>query len=739
MDEVCTYEGSVEDVIFFNETNAYAVFDFFTQTATLITCTGCVPYLKAGEFLRITGVWTTHPSYGEQFKITSFEKLEPSGEAEILNYLASGVIRGIRESTAKKIVDTFGADTLNILKDTPERLSEIKGISLKKAIEVGEAYRDIQSKESLILFLHKYGISTSFAIKIYDRFGDSAVDSIRVNPYILCDNFRGISFKTADTIAKSIGISENNENRIKSGMRYVLMYSAFSGGHTFLPRALLVRLSVKMLSIDEMAAENALILLLFDNSFRSEIINGEEAIFLPEYYECEKILAARLAKMVNKSDTFSYTAEKYISDIEKSSGITLAEKQRLAAKCAAMHDIVVITGGPGTGKTTTIKFIIEIFKGMNKKIAMTAPTGRAAKRMSAVTGIEARTIHRLLEINFSDDDYIREFTFSGDSPLDYDAIIVDEVSMIDVLLMNLLVDAISPGTKLILVGDSDQLPSVGAGRVLGDIISSDVIPVIRLDTVFRQAEQSMIVLNAHKINSGAYPEYNNKESDFFFVDTASSEDIAGVVKNLVSVRLPQAYGYDPMNDIQILSPMKKSLAGINNLNKILQHTLNPPSKNKAEKEMAAHLLRTGDKVMQIKNNYDIAWQKLSGDEEGRGIFNGDMGFIESIESDGITVIFDDDKRVVYKSGMLDEIELAYAITVHKSQGSEFPVIVMPAYFGAPRLMSRNLLYTAITRATNLVVLVGSRSAVRKMVDNDFEEFRYSSLCARLKSEMPGSA
>lgn len=727
MEELCTYEGSVEGVIFSNESNSYAVFEFYTEKNGMFTCTGTVPYIKEGEFLKIRGVWTKHPDYGDQFKVADFEKIKPTTESEILSYLASGVISGIREVTARKIVNYFGADTLNVISNTPERLSEISGISLKKAIAIGKAYEDIRSKEGLFLFLHKYGISSNFAVKIYDHFGENAVDMIKENPFVLCDSMRGISFKTVDTIAKGMGIANENEHRIRSGIKYLLLYSAFSGGHTYLPRSILVRTAEKMLSITDMAAENAIVQLMVNGDVFSANVAGEEGIFLPEFYNSERLLASHLKRLANLPESNIEKAKKAIREVEKTTDITLADSQKEAVLSAVTKNITVITGGPGTGKTTTIKFIIEVFNTLGEKIALTAPTGRAAKRMTLVTGKEAKTIHRLLEIGYSDDDLIREFTRGSDFPLEYDVIIADEVSMIDSLLMASLVDALRAGARLILVGDPDQLPSVGAGNVLADIIESEICPVIKLDTVFRQAEESMIVVNAHRINNGEYPKYNVKDKDFFFVDSNSSENMVQTVKKLVSEQVPKLYGYNPMTDIQVLSPMKKSATGVINLNKVLQDTLNPQNGKKNEKVFPTRILRTGDKVMQIKNNYDLSWKRKDGVEEGSGIFNGDMGYISEIDNDSVHVVFDDDKEVTYSNNMLDELELAYAITVHKSQGSEFPVIVMPVFSGVPKLMSRNLFYTAITRASKYVILVGNRIAAQKMVDNDFEECRYSSL------------
>lgn len=727
MEELFAYEGSVEAVIFSNESNSYAVFDFYSESCGAFTCTGTIPYIKAGEFLKITGIWTNHHIYGKQFKVTNFEKIKPSTTGEILTYLSSGVIPGVREATARKIVNYFGDQTLSIMSEAPERLSEINGISLQKAIKIGMAYENIRSKEGIILFLHKFGISTNFAVKIYERFGDDATELIKENPYVLCDTIRGISFKTSDGIAKSLGISNENENRIRSGIKYMLIYSAFSGGHTYLPRELLIRLAVKMLETNDLAAENGLVQLLIERELYSAQIEGEEGIFLPEFFNSERLLASHLLRLASFPQGSLISAERIIKRIEKNSDITLTDAQKKAVLTATTSGITVITGGPGTGKTTTIKFIIDVFKAMDMKIALTAPTGRAAKRMSSVTGMEAKTIHRLLEIGFSEDNILREFVRETSEPLQKDVIIADEVSMIDSLLMASLVDALKPGTKLILVGDSDQLPSVGAGNVLSDIIESGACPVIKLDTVFRQAEESMIVVNAHRINNGKYPLYNVKNKDFFFIDCNGAENIAEKVNLLVSDRLPKAYGYNPMTDIQVLSPMKKSVSGVNNLNKLLQDTLNPQNGKKNEKVFPTRTLRVGDKVMQMRNNYDLLWRRVGKTEEGSGVFNGDFGFIRAIDEESLSVIFDDDKEVTYSNNMLDELELAYAITVHKSQGSEFPVVVMPVFSGVPRLMSRNLFYTAITRASKCVILLGNRIAAQKMVDNDFEECRYTSL------------
>ncbi len=736
MQDVDAYQGSVNEIIYANEENGYAVFDFDANDEGLITCVGYIPYIKVGEMLILSGRWTNHASYGEQFKVENFQRIEPTGRDEILRYLSSGVVRGVRKSTALKIVDRFGEESLQVIVDMPERLAEIKGISEEKAYAIRTSYLEIFEKEQLILFLQKYNITPAFAVKIYDSFGENAVKIIKDNPYFLCERIRGISFKTADYIAHHMGIRPEDENRVRSGIKYTLSFYAASGGHTYLPREILVSLAAKMLLIDALEVENALVSLIIDGQVVSENDGVTECIYLPVYYECEKDVATQIKAIsgyIRKEKKDKALSE--IEKLEKESDIILEEKQKKAVLCALTSGVTVITGGPGTGKTTTINFIIKLLKKRGLDIALTAPTGRAAKRMSSVTGEESKTIHRLLELGYTGDDLERDYRRGSDFPLEHDVIIVDEVSMVDILLMQALLSGIKPGARVVFVGDSDQLPSVGAGNALDDIIASDIVPVIKLDTVFRQAEESMIVVNAHKINNGEYPVYNEKEKDFFFIGAKTGEEITQKIVELVCERLPQAYGYDPMHDIQVISPMKKTPAGVIALNEQLQKALNPPSKDKSERSFMSRILREGDKVMQVKNNYDIAWERVSSSEEGVGIYNGDIGYISEIDAQMVTVIFDDDKKVEYPNSMLEELTLAYAITVHKSQGSEFPAVVMPVFHGAPMLMNRNLIYTAITRAKDFVTLVGQKSAVEKMVDNDFEAKRYSNLKKWLTEEI----
>ena len=740
MEQPEAYQGEVYEIIYSNEENGYCVFNLDAGDEGLITCVGTVPYIKEGELLTLTGKWTEHPSYGEQFKIEGFMKLEPSGTKAILSYLSAGIIKGIRRSTAEKIVDAFGENALTVIESQPERLAELKGISVKKANEISESYLSVKDREELVMFLQAYGISPSFAARVYDAMGAEAVGAVKENPYVLCEKIRGISFKSCDEIAASMGISANNINRVKSGIKYVLYSYAASGGHTCLPRDILSGLSAKALGINGLEVENAIVTLLMEQGLKNEYIDGVEAIFLPAFYECERSVAAQIKRLAAGAGGKSEDIGGIISELEAKNGITLEAKQREAVLAANDSNILVITGGPGTGKTTIINFIIQIYERLGLEVALTAPTGRAAKRMSALTGREAKTIHRLLEVGYGGDEILREYSRNQDLPLDFDAVIADEVSMLDVLLADSLLGALEQNAKLILVGDADQLPSVGAGNFLKDIIASKSVPVVRLDTVFRQAAESMIVVNAHKINAGEYPVYNQKDKDFYFVNTHQGpESVAAAVTELVSDRLPRAYGLDAVRDIQVITPTKKTAAGVIELNKRLQEALNPPCEGKAERVFMNRIVREGDKVMQIRNNYDLTWRNTEDEKiEGMGVFNGDMGIIEKVTSTSVTVIFDDEHKVKYENSQLEDIDHAYTVTVHKSQGSEFRAVVMTAFYGAPRLMNRNLIYTAVTRAKELVVIVGQKTAVNTMIDNDHEAKRYSSLCMRLTEKTEGA-
>ncbi|MBQ4087012.1 MAG: ATP-dependent RecD-like DNA helicase [Clostridia bacterium] len=728
------YQGMVDEIIYENEDNGYAIFDLDAGEDGLITCVGTLPFIKRGEMLIVCGKWVNHPSYGEQLKIEYFERIEPQTKDTILTYLASGVVKGIGKATAEKIVDRFGEEALQVIVDTPERLAEIKGITHEKAMKISENYMAIYEKENLILFLQKYNISPSYAIRVYDLFGKRSVEMIKDNPYILCERIRGISFRTADAVAAMSGGAKNSMHRIKSGMKYILTHFAGSEGHTYLKRNILINQTVQMLGVDELEAENALVKLLTEHQLVNIKIDEHDAIFLPPLYHAEFLIALCIRELMEDTKRAQIKdAEAEIKKLEKETGITLAEKQKEAVLSALSGGVTVITGGPGTGKTTTINFIIRLFERAKQKIALAAPTGRAAKRMTELCGRDAKTIHRLLEVGYSEDDILREYSRENEEPLEEDVIIVDEVSMVDAILMSSLLNAVKNGGRVILVGDSDQLPSVGAGNVLADIIASEKVPVVCLNTVFRQAEESMIVVNAHRINTGEYPILNRKGKDFFFVEAEDTGKIAALLPDLVTRRLPEAYRLDPMTDIQVITPMKKTQVGVFSLNAMLQSLLNPPEKGKNQKEFQNRILREGDKVMQVKNNYDLRWTKEDGDE-GYGVYNGDMGRILSVKNTTVEILYDDGKLVRYESAQLEEIDHAYAITVHKSQGSEFKTVVIPVFRGTEKLFTRNLLYTAVTRAKEMVVLVGQRSALKMMVDNDYEAKRFSGLAHLLEQE-----
>jgi exodeoxyribonuclease V alpha subunit len=738
MQEQQIIEGIADDIIFHNQDNGYSVFILKTELEE-ITCVGSVIDLHEGESLKIVGTWIAHPTYGDQFKIEFYEKTIPKTEQAIEKYLASGVIKGIGEKMAKKIVKKFGEKTFEVIEEEPQRLAQIKGITEEKAQAISEVFHEQAELRSIMLYLQQYDITLTYAMKIYKRYKGQTMNIIKANPYKLADDIFGIGFKMADDIAKSMGIGNDSGNRIKSGIKYILN-QASNEGHVYLPKEIAINNAAELLGLPIELIENFLIELQIDKQIYIENLEEKDIIYLSSFYHTEVSVAQKLLELNQVSDNSKDDLiDKKIKTIEQEQGITLATNQKQAVKEAMLNGVLVITGGPGTGKTTTINTVISLLEAQGDKIVLAAPTGRAAKRMTEATGREAQTIHRLLEINFLQEDARRQsFEKNEENPIEADVIIIDETSMVDIMLMNSLLHAITPGTRLILAGDADQLPSVGPGNVLKDIIKSDCIKVVRLNEIFRQAGESAIVLNAHRINNGEYPVINEKDKDFFFMKRASVEDVLGTIVELVSQRLPKYINSNKKADIQILSPMRKSPLGINALNSLLQNKLNPPDKNKPEKEFRNIIYREGDKVMQIKNNYNIVW--LVRDEagnkldEGIGIFNGDEGIITSVNTRdlSITVKFDDGKIVEYDSSQLDELELAYAITIHKSQGSEYPVVIIPIHSGPPMLMSRNLLYTAVTRAKKLVVIVGLQDTVNRMVDNNREINRYSSLNYRLQ-------
>ena len=726
--------GTVTEIVYYNSVNGYAVCEIETPEDT-VTAVGYMPYIAGGEKVSITGQWTFHQDYGPQFKAEYYEKTMPSEVSDILKYLSSGCIKGVRQVTAQKIVDMFGEDTFNILNTEPEKLSEIQGISLKKAREIGEEYAKQQGVRNIVMFLQKFGITPSSAVKVYKRYGTSSIDVIKKNPYVLSETVYNIGFKTADKIALEMGIESNSPVRIEAAVKHMLVNGALSG-HTYLPKDILIDEVCNFLNVHPEEVDTQITSMIFECRLKNENSPQMQRIYLPDLYDAEVYVAEKLKRISksvikNKSDDI----DKYISQIEKSENIKLAEHQKSAIYCALENGATVITGGPGTGKTTIINAIISIMDKMDKKVLLAAPTGRAAKRMSEVCGTEAKTIHRLLESCYSENEDNMQFMRDEDNPLDCDIIIIDEMSMVDILLMKALLKALKAKTGIIMVGDSDQLPSVGAGYVLHDIINSGVIPTVSLTEIFRQAKESAIVVNAHMINRGEYPVFNAKNTDFFLVKRENAVDISSSIVDLCINRLPKAYKYNPMYQIQVLSPTRKGITGVSELNTALQSVLNPPSKEKKEKKFKNIIFREGDKVMQTRNNYDMEWTRLDDEKTvGLGIFNGDIGYIHSIDKleESATIVFDD-KVCIYDFSKMEELDLAYAVTVHKSQGSEFDVVVMPMYPCAPMLQNRNLFYTAVTRARKLVVLVGREQCIHTMVDNVNEQTRYSGLEAKLRN------
>lgn len=734
-EETVYIEGMVEDIVYSNYANGYTVCTLDAD-GDMVTATGCMPYLSEGESVRLTGKWVNHPEYGRQFSVALYEKIAPQAAAAILRYLASGTIKGVRLATARKIVDKFGDESLAVMLNEPERLAEINGISRQKALEIGREYATQQGISSVVMFLQQYGIGAKTALRVYRRFGADAVTYIKDDPYVLAEEINTIGFNTVDRMAYAMGISAQNLSRLKAGIKYILAYNAQNSGHTYLPQEVLVAAATSLLGVEEEEIERALYSLRVENAVVIREIDGVECVFLDAMLEAESYICKKILAMAQKPGIVSkHEAENLVDEWEAGGSLQLADEQREAVIYALSSRIMVLTGGPGTGKTTIVNTIIEILGQKGISIALAAPTGRAAKRMSEVTGLGAKTIHRLLEISYSDDETESIFGRDETNPLEESFVIVDEASMVDVLLGSALFKALGANAHLIMVGDADQLPPVGAGNMLGDIIGSGALKTICLTKIFRQAAESMIIQNAHKIINGERPILNAADSDFYYVARSGAEAIAACVTQLCRERLPDAYGYDPIEQLQVLSAMKKGICGVKNLNKLLQQALNPPSEAKNEHKSGDNIYREGDKVMQIKNNYDMAWEDLDGGENGQGVFNGDMGRIEEIDnvSRYICVIYDD-KRVTYSFDMLDELELAYAITVHKSQGSEFDVVIMPVYNAAPMLMKRNLLYTALTRAKKLVVLVGIESAIHTMVASDSENKRYTAMRYILENE-----
>lgn len=731
--------GEVESVIFQNTENGYAVFSLETEDDE-VTCVGTVPQLHQGETLEIHGTWTIHPLYGKQIQVQYFEKSMPTTISGIEKYLSSGLIKGIGPKTAKKIVEEFGEASFYVIEEKPEELAKIRGLTYEKAQRISDVFREQHELRKAMLFLQDFDISPTYAMKIYKKYKSRTFDIVKTNPYRLADDIWGIGFRMADKMAASAGIQPDDPNRVKAAVKYVLTTGA-GNGDCFLPKDRLLKEATELLELHPIQVENALRELQVDSQIWQETVNGVEAVYLNFYFYAEMAVAKKLLELASeRKKVNTQDVEASISRIEKETGVKLALEQHIAVLQSMEQGILIITGGPGTGKTTTINTILRILQDEECNVILAAPTGRAAKRMTEATGVEAKTIHRLLETTYLSEDSRRQtFERNEENPLEADVIIIDETSMVDLLLMHSFLRAVAQGTRLIFVGDVDQLPSVGPGNVLQDMIRSEKLPVVRLQHIFRQAQESAIIMNAHRINHGEQPVLNAKGTDFFFVKRTFGEDVVKTIRDLVTKRLPKFTGCDGLRDMQVLTPMRKGVLGVQNLNRVLQEALNPPSEKRQEKEYRQVIFREGDKVMQIKNNYNIAWRIYNSMgkccEEGVGVFNGDAGRIREIDdtNEVLEVVFDDGKVVEYDYSQLEELELAYAITIHKSQGSEYPVVILPVHSGPPMLLTRNLLYTAVTRAKSMVVLVGLQETISAMIARDKEVHRYTGLAERICS------
>lgn len=735
-------KGYVERIVFRNSENGYTVLSVNSDGEEM-TCVGIFHYIGEGEYVEMEGDYIDHPSYGPQFSVNSYEIIAPEDEVSMIRYLGSGAIKGVKISTATKIVNKFKADTFRIMEEEPERLAEIKGISMKKAMEISEQMEEKRDMRKAMLFLGQYGISMSLGVKIYNFYGPGIYEVIRVNPYRMADDIDGIGFKIADEIASHVGINSDSDFRIKSGILYALQ-QAGNNGNVYVPYEQLIRQAEELLNLTEVNLDKH----LTDLSIEKRIVIREEetgkAIYANRFYFTELSIARSLTDLNVNAKIDEQKVIEQLNIIEDKEGIILDDMQEKAVIEAVKSGLLIITGGPGTGKTTTIKTIIRYFEEQGKEVLLAAPTGRAAKRMKETTGFEAQTIHRLLEINGNpeEDDKGGRFERNETNPLEADVIIIDEMSMVDIFLMQALLKAIMVGTRLILVGDVNQLPSVGPGNVLKDIIFSNAFNVVRLEKIFRQATTSDIVVNAHKINKGEKVDLGKRSNDFLFIRREDSESIISATLTLIKEKLPPYVNAD-RNDIQVLTPTRKGVLGVERLNTILQQYLNPPDKNKVEKETSSGIFREGDKVMQIKNDYQISWEMRGkygiAVENGMGVFNGDVGIIRRINAytEYIEVEFEENKFVTYSFKQLDELELAYAVTIHKSQGSEYPAVIIPMYPGPKMLMNRNILYTGVTRAKRCVCMVGVPEVFAQMEENNREQTRYSGLRWRIQEVVEG--
>lgn len=728
----------IERIVFYNELNSYTVFscvDIDTENPEMFTAVGEMPPEIEGREFRIKGTFSQHPNYGEQFIVNEFREELPASKEGIKNFLSSGIFPGIGEKRAAAIVEHFGEDTVKILKESPEKLAEVSGISDKKASLMGEVFQAEMQFFEIFAYLGGLGISVRQAMQIYKTYGETSIKMIEKNPYVLAGVVANIGFRRADMIARKVGIDQDDPRRIRAGALYVLKL-ALRDGDSYLAEKEVEERTAILLEVPSEKVSDALIELAYDAEIKKEIINGQTVVYLMRYFEAEQAVATNLVRIATSSESvMCEDIDGMIARGEANRDMRLSSEQRASVKGAVSNRITVITGGPGTGKTTVINCIVEVFRQGGLNVAIAAPTGRAAKRISETGGFDAVTIHRLLEYSYSHDDEYMNFGRNSENPIEADALIVDEASMIDILLMEALLDAVSAGTCLIFVGDIDQLPPVGAGNALRDIIDSEIVPVFELTEIFRQLANSKIIVNAHMINRGEYIDCTDREGDFYFIHRTSEKDISDVIAELCSSRLPAFFPeLDSMRDIQVLTPQRKGLLGCNELNLRLQNVMNPATGN-IEKQIGNRIFRVGDKVMQVKNNYDMELKNALTYQPDKGVFNGDLGFISSIDTDRhlLHVHFYDDRIAEYPYIQSDELEHSYAITVHKSQGSEFPVVVIPISRIPPMLATRNLIYTAITRGKNSVIMVGDERYLKYMIDNKQHDRRSSGLAYRLKS------
>ena len=728
--ELSYIEGTVDAVVYQNPENGYTVLRLSIGEGRAVTVVGCIPGAAPGEGLGVRGSWGRHISYGEQFKAETVERRLPAGEKAIFDYLSAGTVRGIGAATARKIVEQFGSDALRILEEHPEQLTAIPGVTRKRALAMGESFRSQMGMRRLLEFLSGHDLPLQLAMPIYRKYGDRALETLRRNPYLLVDEELGVDFAAADALALSLGLEGDDPQRLEAALLFELSHN-LSNGHTFLPRHKLLAATGQLIGVEEEPLQDGLETLLERGEVIAEKTAKEEAIYLFDLYEAECYCAQRLYEMTGEELLPPENMEGVLRDIQRSPGITYAPQQKEAVRLAATSQVMLLTGGPGTGKTTSLRGVLALFEHMGLETALAAPTGRAAKRLGELCGMEAYTIHRLLETRMDPATGRLAFARDEDDPLKADAVIVDEASMVDITLFRALLAALRGECRLLLVGDPDQLPSVGPGNVLSDLLRSGRIPVVRLTEIFRQAARSAIVRNAHAVNRGEMPELSGRESDFFFLKRRDPQSTAETVVDLVTRRLPERMGI-PSDQIQVLSPTRRYTTGTGSLNRMLQEALNPAAEDKGERRFGEFVFRAGDRVMQVHNNYDIVWRERDGSESGMGMFNGDIGRIETVDPRDGTVTVDFEGKVVeYTPDLLGELESAYAVTVHKAQGSEYRAVILSVMDAAPMLLTRGVLYTAITRARELFILVGDEEKVARMVANDRQQRRYSGLRWRL--------